>query len=107
MINYNKSQIYIIKNQDTDEVIFVGGTVSNLKRRYWNHKCNENDPFNKIARAQNLDWRHLRIQLIKDYDACRDRKTLKFAAETAYMYAMQDNAEILEHFLENLDYFIE
>ena len=66
MINYSKSQLYIIKRQDTDEVIFAGGTVSNLKRRYWNHKCNENDPFNRKVKAENLDWRHLKIEASKN-----------------------------------------
>ena len=107
MINYSRSKIYFIRRQDTGEVIWSGGTISNLSRRYYNHKSNEKDCLNKIAKEQNLDWRNLKIELIKDYDTCRDRKTLKFVAETAHTYLRQNNPEVLDHFLNNVDYFIE
>jgi len=107
MINYSRSKIYCIRSRDTNEIIWIGGTVSNLKRRYWNHKCNSKDSLYQAVRERGLDWHDLKIELVTDFESCKDRVTLNFAAEVAYIYTMQNNEPVLHHFLNNIDYFIE
>ena len=107
MINYSKSKIYFIKRRDTDEIVWCAGTVSNLSRKYYNHKSNQNDLLYKKINQLGLDWRNLKIELVKEYDTCRDRKTLRFASDTVYCYFVRDNSEVFHYFLNNIDYFIE
>lgn len=106
MTEYWKSKIYVIKRRDTNEIIWTGGTVSNLSRRYWNHKCNHKDEFHNIVKSKNLDWRNLKIELVKDYYSCRDRKTLKFASDVISVYITLGQEEVLNRFLENIDYYV-
>ena len=107
MINYSNSKIYFIRQQDTGEIIWSGGTVSSLKRRYYNHISNKNDLLHRTVSAMDLNWRDLKIEMIKDYDNCQDRKRLNFAAEVALMYYRQNDDEVYQHFLDNIEYFIE
>ena len=107
MINYSKSKIYFIKRRDTDEVIWTGGTISNINRRYYNHISNKNDLLNKKVARMNLNWSDLKIELVKEYDTCRDRKTLRFASEVVYCYYERNNPEVFHHFISNIDNYIE
>ena len=106
MINYLNSKIYFIRRQDTGEVIWAGGTISSLKRRYYNHISNKKDLLHILVDGMDLDWRNLKIECIKDYDTCRDRQRLSFAAEIALMYYRQGNDDVYNDFLNNIEYFI-
>jgi hypothetical protein len=107
MVNYSNSKIYFIRRQDTDEVIWCGGTVSSLKRRYYNHVSNKKDVLHQIVQALEIDWGNLKIEMIKDYNTCRDRKRLKFAADIALLYYRHNNDSVYHAFLDNLEYYIE
>ena len=107
MINYSKSKIYFIKRRDTDEVIWTGGTISNINRRCYNHISNKNDLLNKKISHLGLDWRNLKIELVKEYDTCRDRRRLRFASEVVYCYYERNNPEVFHHFISNIDNYIE
>jgi hypothetical protein len=107
MPNYSKSKIYCIRHADTNEIVLIGGTISCLKRRYWNHKCNANDGFYKTIHERNLDWNKLKIEKITDFSRCRDRRTLTFAAEVVSTYHALDNPQILQDLLNNIDFYID
>lgn len=107
MINYSKAKIYFIKRQDTGEVIWSGGTVSSLKRRYYNHISNKKDILHQIVNGLDLDWSNLKIEMIKDYHTCRDRMRLSFAAAVALQFYRHDNEDVLNDFLDNINYYIE
>ena len=107
MLNYSKSKIYCIRDKDTNQMIWIGGTISDLKRRYWNHKCNHDDQLYNVIHAQNLDWNKLKIELMTEFPKCKDRKTLSFAVEAVCMYSSYDNQEALDELLNNIDYYID
>jgi hypothetical protein len=88
-------------------VIWIGGTISDLKRRYWNHKCNQNDAFYKTLHSQNLDWNDIKIELMAEMPNCKDRKTLSFAIEAICIYNQYDNPQVLQELLNNIDYYID
>ena len=106
MLNYSRAKIYCIRHADTHEIVWIGGTVSDLKRRYWNHKCNEKDCLNKTIESRQLDWNKLKIEKMTDFK-CRDRMTLRFAVEVVSVYNSHDNQEVLQHLLNNIDYYID
>ena len=107
MVNYGHSKIYFIKNRRTGDVIWSGGTVSDHKRRFWNHRCNKNDKLYKFIEDNNINWRDLTIEVIKDYDSCRDRTKLNFAAETILQYYRQGHIGVYQNFIDNLEYYID
>ena len=106
MINYSKGKIYFIRRQDTGEVIWAGGTVSSLKRRYYNHISNKKDLLHKFVETFDLDWRNLKIEMIKDYDTCRDRRRLSFAADVILLYYRQSNDDVFNDFVNNMEYYL-
>lgn len=101
MINYTKSKIYAIKDSNNDNIIHIGGTVSELKRRYWNHKYNTNDTLNKYIRDNNIDWNDLRIELVKSLDCC-DRNELKFESDIVTAFVIGHQLDILDYYLDNI-----
>ena len=107
MINYSNSKIYFIKRRDTDEIVWCGGTISSIKRRYYNHISNKDDLLNKKVSRLGLDWQNLKIELVKDYNTCIDRKRLKFASDVVYCYFLRDNPGVFYNFLDNIEYYIE
>ena len=107
MINYSNSKIYFIKRRDTDEIVWCGGTISSINRRYYNHISNKDDLLNKKVARMNLNWSDLKIEVVKDYNTCQDRKRLRFAAETAYCYFIRNNPGVFHNFLDNIEYYIE
>ena len=102
MINYSKSKIYAIRNMHDDSIIYVGGTLSNIKRRYWNHKCNKHDILYKLTKEQNIDWRYLKIDHIKDYTSCSDRHDLRSSAKVIEQYIQQGRYDLMQLYLDNL-----
>lgn len=94
-INYSRSKIYAMKRRSNDQLLFIGGTVSDLKRRYWNHKCNPNDCFYKKMIHMNIDWNDVKIVLIKEYPFFT-RDELKFACSLAH------DEELLYYYLDNM-----
>lgn len=107
MVNYANSKIYFIRRQDTGEVIWVGGTVSDIRRRYYNHISNKDDWLNKKVARTRLNWSNLKIEVVKDYNTCIDRRRLRFAVQTAYLYFLRDNPEVFNDFLDRIEYYIE
>jgi hypothetical protein len=45
--------------------------------------------------------------LITDFESCKDRVTLNFAAEVVYIYTMRDNSQVLDNLVNNLNYYIQ
>jgi hypothetical protein len=107
MVNYRKSKLYCIKRCDTGEIIWTAGTVSDVKRRYWNHRYNHKDSLYKIIQSQNLDWNNLKIELLAEFASCKDRTMLRFASEVIYIYSIHNNSPVLHHFLQNIDNLIQ
>ena len=106
MIDYRKSKIYFIKRRDTDEVVYVGGTISDLKRCYWNQKNNPKCLFYKRARDLNLDWNNLKIEHILDYSGCQCRMALDFCSVVTEVYYQNGNEDLFNHFIENVNDYI-
>jgi len=103
MINYHKSKIYAIINASNNNILYVGGTVSQLNRRYYNHRYNENNALNKYMKDHNIDWTNIRIELIKEYPFCFNRAQLRFASDIVTAYIMDDNPDVLEYYLNNIN----
>jgi hypothetical protein len=95
MVNYYKSKIYAMKRRSNDEILFTGGTISDLKRRYWNHKCNPNDLLYKKIRNMNINWNDVKIELIKEHPFFT-RNELKFASRLGH------DEDLLDFYLDNI-----
>ena len=107
MLNYSKAKIYCIRNRENNEIVWIGGTISDLKRRYWNHKSNSNDLLNKTIKAKYIGWNRLKIELLTKFKKCRNRQTLSFAVDVVGLYNSYDNQEVLEELLNNIDFYID
>ena len=103
MIDYSRSKLYIIKDVSNDNIIHIGATVSNLKRRYWNHKMRQDRLFKRVE-EQNLDWRRLRIHTLKEYPSCQKRSDLRCTCSLLKELFDDNNYDLIQYVLENLDH---
>lgn len=104
MINYTKSKIYAIVNCVDNNILHIGGTVSDLCRRYYNHRYNDDDAVNKYIKDNNIDWSNIKIELVKDYPYCDNRAQLRFASDLVTAFVMEKNLTTLEYYLDNINY---
>jgi hypothetical protein len=104
MINYHQSKIYAITDTLANNILYIGGTVSNLSRRYYNHRYNSDDALNKYIKDNNIDWRNTKIELVKDYTYCCNRKDLRFASDLVTAFMMETNPAVLDYYLDNINY---
>lgn len=107
MIDYRRSKIYVIKNKHTGHIIWFGGTVSSLSRRYYNHRSNHKDILYNVVEDLGLNWDDLIIDIAGYYETCRNRKTLSFAAEVASTYDTMGDEQVLNDYLQNIDSYID
>ena len=77
MIDYSKSKIYTIRNQNDTSLIYVGSTTQPLSKRWGEHK---NDsklcPLRKLYRIINGEWDDWYIELYQSYP-CNNREELQ------------------------------
>lgn len=102
MIDYSKSQLYIIKDRSNGKIVHIGGTISNLKRRYWNHKS-QKDTLYKYVVNHNLDWNRLSIHHLKEYSCCHSRYDLRCVCVLLADLLDDNKYDVFDYVLENLD----
>lgn len=101
-LNYTKSKIYAIRNSQDDSIIYIGGTVSDLRRRYWNHRCNHHDLLYKLVKDNGINWRYLHVEHIHDYTSCQDRLDLVYTVANIKHYIQNGQYDMLQYYIDNL-----
>ena len=77
MIDYSKSKIYTIRNQNDTSLIYVGSTTQQLSKRWGEHKSDSKlCPLRKLYRLINGKWDDWYIELYQSYP-CNNREELQ------------------------------
>ena len=80
--SYKNGKIYIIKFKNKDKHIYIGSTITNLKRRFSNHKSshlykrNSTSLTSYIKDKYKNDWSKCYIELLMNYP-CKNRRELE------------------------------
>jgi hypothetical protein len=74
---YKQGMIYTIRNIKDDKMIYVGSTINNLSKRFYNHKeaCKRGKGVSLYSYIENNDWTDYYIELYEAYP-CNNKKEL-------------------------------
>ena len=77
MIDYSKSKIYTIRNQNDTSLIYVGSTTQPLSKRWGEHKKKSREcPLRLIYKTINSEWEEWYIELYQ-LCPCNSREELQ------------------------------
>jgi len=90
MGHYEKSKIYLIKNRNDEDKVYVGSTIRNLHTRFMEHKSkyiNFNKNKSKKKLYQSIEcWDDWYIELFEDYPCDNKEELLKKEKEVIKLY---------------------
>lgn len=74
---YKRGLIYTIRNIKDDTMIYVGSTINDLSKRFYNHKkdCKKGDYNSLYKNILDNDWTDWYIELYENY-SCNNKKEL-------------------------------